>query len=123
MERRNQKRLSCYAKVLMLNINKPGYLRDITEHGCHIDLVETCEIKAGAQVQIIISPMDDLNVFPFKINLLIKWVKEGELYFHLGGEFVSIPESAKKKLDKLLIALSKLDVHEPEELRKKLKED
>ena len=50
MEHRQEKRFSSYAKVVFLEQNKLGYLRDLNHLGCQIDFLEAPSLKINDQI-------------------------------------------------------------------------
>ena len=103
MEHRQEKRFSSYAKVILLEQDKFGYLRDLNHSGCQIDFLESPSLKMEDQIEIRIIPNEELNLPVIEQMLKVQWMRQdNDLFFSIGGSLSRITEENKEAFNRLL---------------------
>ena len=101
-------RETCYAKILFLEENIPGYVKDISATGCRIDIPSAVRWEAGQRKSIIIIPEEPLPIEPIKGVVEIRWIKQVDMFFKCGMHVISVnDEASKENYAKLLAYYSK----------------
>jgi hypothetical protein len=85
-ENRRNDRVKCYAKVVFTKTMIPGYIRDLSDTGCHISFVQPLEVKPEDVIEIKVVAGGDPQDPPFAFPLRVRWVKPDGIYFSLGGD-------------------------------------
>jgi hypothetical protein len=88
---RKDPRVSGYAKALLLRRMTPGYIRDLSRHGCQVAFMQAVEVAAGDLITVRVIAEHDATLPPFEISLRVRWVKPDALWFTLGGQIESAP--------------------------------
>ncbi len=102
-ENRRQNRIKCYAKVVLTPSMTPGYIRDLSETGCHISFVQPVQAKQDDVLDIKVVAGGDPQDPPFSFSLRVRWVKKDGIYFSLGGDIVNgMLESDKGPFSRLV---------------------
>ncbi len=102
MEHRKEKRFVSYAKVILVGKESLGYLRDLNSLGCQIDFIEPPSIETGDQIQIRIIPNEELNLPNIQLVLTIRWMKQDEIYYSIGGALSEAPNEHSEAYQELL---------------------
>ena len=102
MEHRREKRFASYAKVVLVETNNLGYLRDLNSLGCQIDFLEPPPIKPEDTVEVRIIPNEELNLPNIDLFLSIRWMRQEDPFFSIGGAFAQIPEVHRDAYEGLL---------------------
>jgi len=92
-----QVRESAYAKVIFKQENLPGYVRDISKKGCQIDLLSEVDWKEGDKKKIVIIPEEEVGFAPVHGTVEIRWLRQNELYYSIGVQFISVQDEDSKK--------------------------
>lgn len=96
-------RETCYAKALILENNLPGYVRDISQTGCRIDLINSVDWEPGDNIKVAIIPDPSLEIGSFRGTLEIRWVKKSEIYYLVGAQIISVKDEESRKNYKRLL--------------------
>lgn len=101
-------RETCYAKILFLEDNIPGYIKDISTTGCRIDIPSDVAWEIGQRKKIIIIPEEPLAIDPIKGTVEIRWIKKVEMFYKCGMQVVSVKDlHSKESYRKLLLYYKK----------------
>ncbi|HUV08326.1 MAG TPA: hypothetical protein VMX75_11390 [Spirochaetia bacterium] len=107
MEHRKTKRFSSYAKIILLEQNKLGYLRDLNHLGCQIDFLEPPALQVNDEIAVRIIPNEEFGLPLLDLTLVVKWMKkESELFFSIGAALSQIPDKHRNTFEKLLAAFT-----------------
>ena len=98
-----QDREKAYAKVLFIDENLPGYVRDLSTQGCQIDLLQEASWEVGERKKIVIIPEEDIGFAPVHGTIEIRWLKPKEIYYSVGVKFVSLKDADAKENYKRII--------------------
>ena len=79
-------REKCYAKVIFLEEGVPGYVRDISESGIKIDILQAIPWSKGDIISVRIIPTEELNIETFLCSVEIRWLQKGDPFNSLGAE-------------------------------------
>ena len=96
-------REACYAKALILETNLPGYVRDISQTGCRIDLINRVDWNPGDNIKAAIIPDPSLAIGSFRGTFEIRWVKKRDLYYVVGAQIISVKDEASRDNYKKLL--------------------
>jgi len=96
-EKMRDSREICYAKILFLEENIPGYVKDISLSGCRIDIPSKIDWKIGEMKKIIIIPEDPLEIKPIKGTVEIRWIKQVDLFYKCGMQVKSVKDRESKE--------------------------
>lgn len=96
-------REKAYAKVIFKAENLPGYVRDISNMGCRIDLLKAVSWEIGEKKKIVIVPEEDVGFSPVHGTVEVRWLKEGEIYYSVGVQFISVQDEVSKENYKSLL--------------------
>lgn len=102
MEHRREKRFASYAKVLLVGRDNLGYLRDLNSLGCQVDFLEPPPVEIGDSVEICVIPNEELSIPNVDLFLEIKWMRQDQPFFSLGGALDRIPEEHEDAYQRLL---------------------
>jgi hypothetical protein len=102
-EQRAQRRVSGYAKALLVGPLTPGYVRDLSRSGCQVAFMQPVKAAAGDALPLRIIAEHDPSLAPFEITLRVRWVKPDAIWQSLGGQ-IEWPEgsSAAGAFEKLV---------------------
>ena len=102
-ELRKHPRVSGYAKAILLGHMTPGYVRDLSRHGCQIAFMQAVPVAVGELITIRVIAEHDPSLPPFEVALRVRWVKPDSIWFALGGEVESLQDPESEAVyDKLL---------------------
>ena len=93
-ELRRDPRVSGYAKAVMLPTMTPGYIRDLSRHGCQVAFMQEVAAAAGELVSVRVIAEHDPGIPPFQISLRVRWVKPDGIWYTLGGQIEETGASA-----------------------------
>ena len=106
-EHRSEERYSSYAKVVLINQNNLGYLRDLNGQGCQVDFVDPPDIQMGGVSEVMIIPNEELTIENFNLLLTVRWIRQDKVYYSVGGEHAMITDTDRDAFDALLAYFSK----------------
>lgn len=81
-EKRKQRRHPAYAKAMIRGI--PGYIRDISSRGFHIDFLTTPGLDSGNVVTIDIYPEEQTELDSFRSTMEVIWQEQRKPYYSVG---------------------------------------
>jgi hypothetical protein len=84
-EQRRHKRTHGYAKVVFRRDAVPGYIRDLSESGCKVDLLRPITVSRGDLVELEVIPEQEMGIAQFKLCIKVQWVSAGSVFFSIGG--------------------------------------
>lgn len=90
-------RETCYAKILFLEDNIPGYIKDISATGCRIDIPSAVVWEIGQRKKIIIIPEEPLGIDTVKGTVEIRWIKQEDMFYRCGMQVVSVTDKSSKE--------------------------
>ena len=90
-EQRREPRSKTYAKVLLGSEKVPGYLRDLSNAGCHISLIKPITAEKEQNLQAVVIPGDEIGIPNFEISLKVLWTRKNPVYFSMGGRVSPLP--------------------------------
>ncbi|MBA7487313.1 MAG: hypothetical protein GH155_03990 [Spirochaeta sp.] len=93
---RREERSQTYAKVILLDNNTPGYLRDLSKQGCKISLLNPVTVLKDDVILFKIVPDDENNIPAFQLSLRVFWTRYDLLYFSIGGTVI-LPQEEENK--------------------------
>lgn len=94
----------CYAKIMFLEDNIPGYIKDISTTGCRIDIPSDVSWEIGQRKKIIIISEEALAIDPIKGTVEIRWIKKVDMFNKCGMQVVSVKDiQSKDNYRKLLL--------------------
>ena len=102
MEHRREKRFASYAKVVLVDTNNLGYLRDLNSLGCQVDFVEPPPVKIGDKVEICIIPNEEMGIPNVELTVEIKWMRQEQPFISLGGALDHLPDEQGQHYESLL---------------------
>jgi hypothetical protein len=85
-EMRRDPRVSGYAKAIMLPAMTPGYIRDLSRHGCQVAFMQAVTAAAGDLVTVRVIAEHDPGIPPFQIGLRVRWARPDGIWFTFGGQ-------------------------------------
>lgn len=96
-------REKCYAKVVFHDGNIPGYVRDISESGCRIDILEKTPWDRGELKKFSLFPEHMLHIGPIHGTLEIRWTRSEKFFLLMGTKIKSVKDETSKKNYNLLL--------------------
>ena len=93
-DKRTFEREKCYAKILLLPDEIPGYVRDLSGKGIRIEIPVPVRYEKDSEIQAIIIPIEDLEILPIQCRLVIRWQKSESIYTTIGAEIKSLKDTA-----------------------------
>ncbi len=93
-ELRKDPRVSGYAKAILLPTMTPGYIRDLSRHGCQVAFMQTVNAAPGALITVRVIAEHDPSIPPFQIGLRVCWAKPDGIWYALGGQIEETGASA-----------------------------
>jgi hypothetical protein len=73
VNRRNSLRNYSYAKVVFLDRNILGYVRDISQRGMRVEVFSDREEEPREGVTLTVIPDPDLKLDPFNLQAQVRW--------------------------------------------------
>ena len=89
-EQRRHPRVPSYAKALLVGPNVPGYIRDLSRHGCQVAFMQPVETAIGAQMSLRVIAEHDPSIPTFDLVMRVRWTKRDSIWYAFGGEIESI---------------------------------
>ncbi len=100
--RRASDRSYTYAKVIFLDFDIIGYLRDISKEGIRLEVFDKFNLEEGLQSLTTIIPHKDLGIHPFNVESELRWLRENGPTLSLGLKLVSFSdEKAEQSFTRL----------------------
>jgi hypothetical protein len=106
-EHRREERYSSYAKAVLVSQNNLGYLRDMNKSGCQVDFIDPPNLNKDSVVEITVIPNEELGIDNFNLLLTVKWMRQDQVYYSIGGVHAIITDGDREAFDKLLGYFSK----------------
>ena len=85
-EQRRHARATSYAKVVLTPSGVPGYIRDLSQSGCHVSFIMPVGVSVGDEIRLEVTTGGGIDIPVFTLRLVVRWKKEDGLYFSVGGE-------------------------------------
>ena len=103
-EKRKYGRRRCYGKMVFVESDVPGYIRDISSKGMRVECPSPLSplMSKSRLIAVRILPEDDADFEPFGASVEIRWLRRGELYTTLGLYVRELSNEAEKDYRKLL---------------------
>ncbi len=74
--RRHADRSYTYAKVVIVEFDEIGYMRDMSPTGVRIELFTAVELEPEMETIATIIPHQDLDIPPFNMHVQVRWIGE-----------------------------------------------
>ncbi len=92
-EQRRQRRVSGYAKALVVGSLTPGYVRDLSRSGCQVAFMQPVKVAVGDTLPLRVIAEHDPSLEPFEMTLRVRWIRPDPLWQSMGGQ-IEWPEGA-----------------------------
>ena len=102
-ELRKDPRVSGYAKALLLEPKTPGYIRDLSRHGCQVAFLQAVTAAAGDLITVRVMAEHDTTLPAFDIVLRVRWVRPDSIWFAIGGEIEKAPAAGSETVFEKLV--------------------
>jgi hypothetical protein len=100
--RRIERRVASYARVLLVEHNAVGHLRDLSREGCRLSILDPPPLGQGDVLDVVIVPHEDLELPHIPARLTVRWLRPDGPALSLGGQFSKIPASHATAWDRLV---------------------
>ena len=107
MKHEREERYNSYAKVVLTSQNNLGYLRDLNTKGCQVDFIDPPTIDKDKSAELQIIPNEEFGIPNFSFFLDVKWMRQEQIYYSVGGTVAMIPEEHKPAFENLLTYFKK----------------
>lgn len=102
-EQRKNPRVAGYAKAVFTQSMTPGYIRDISAEGCQVAFMQPLPLTSGDEVTIRVIAVHDPSVAPFALTLRVRWVKNDQPWFLVGGETRAPTDADARSMEALVM--------------------
>ena len=92
-EQRRQRRVSGYAKALVVGSLTPGYVRDLSRSGCQVSFMAPVTVQVGDALPLRVIAEHDPSLAPFEMTLRVRWIRPDPLWQSMGGQ-IEWPEGS-----------------------------
>lgn len=85
--KRKEEREPCYGKLLFLNQEIPGYIRDISENGMRVNVPRPFipQVNPLDTYKVQILPEGETVFEPFSAEIEIRWIRTDPLFTTIGA--------------------------------------
>jgi hypothetical protein len=102
-EQRRHPRVPSYAKALLVGPQIPGYIRDLSRHGCQVAFMQPISAGIGASLTLRVIAEHDPAIPTFDLTVRIRWAKRDSIWYAFGGEIESVSsDTGDEVFDKLV---------------------
>jgi hypothetical protein len=89
-EQRRHPRVPSYAKALLVGPQVPGYIRDLSRHGCQVAFMQPVTAGIGDEMILRVIADHDPTIPTFDLSIRVRWAKRDSIWYTFGGEILSV---------------------------------
>jgi PilZ domain len=89
-EQRRHPRVPSYAKALLVGPQVPGYIRDLSRHGCQVAFMQPVTAAVGEEILLRVIAENDPAIPSFDLTIRLRWAKRDSIWYAFGGEIISV---------------------------------
>ena len=102
-EQRRHPRVPSYAKALLLGPQMPGYIRDLSQHGCQVAFMQPVDAAIGSSLTLRVIAEHDPTIPNFELTFRVRWAKRDSIWYAFGGHIESVSsEQGETVFEKLV---------------------